>query len=199
MLTHFRVKNLEHYQHYRDRRPTWIKLYNDLLEDMKVMSLDVHDRWIWIGVLLLSSRYDNCIEHNPVQLQRLLGVESADISRLIEAGLVESCAPGQHTVPSEPDKRKEKSKDWSDDKQWLAFWEIYPRKDGKQNAMRAWAQIDPDMPLFAKIVADVRRRVKSDQWIRDNGQFIPHASTYLNQRRWDDGHHAGPTPKRVAL
>ena len=27
---------------------------------------------------------------------------------------------------------------------------------------------------------------KSDQWQRDNGAFIPHASTWLNQQRWED-------------
>ena len=29
-------------------------------------------------------------------------------------------------------------------------------------------------------------RVYCDQWNRDNGQFIPHPATWLNQRRWED-------------
>ena len=27
---------------------------------------------------------------------------------------------------------------------------------------------------------------KSDQWKKDNGQFIPNPTTWLNQRRWED-------------
>jgi len=27
---------------------------------------------------------------------------------------------------------------------------------------------------------------KSEQWTKDNGQYIPHAATWLNGRRWED-------------
>lgn len=27
---------------------------------------------------------------------------------------------------------------------------------------------------------------KSDQWQRDNGQYIPYPATWLNGRRWED-------------
>ena len=26
----------------------------------------------------------------------------------------------------------------------------------------------------------------SDEWKKDNGKYIPHPSTWLNQRRWED-------------
>lgn len=29
-------------------------------------------------------------------------------------------------------------------------------------------------------------QVNSKQWTKDNGQFIPHPSTWLNQSRWED-------------
>lgn len=67
------------------------------------------------------------------------------------------------------------------------FWQVYPNADGKQVALKAWAKIDPDVETVAKILADVERRRRSPQWTKDGGQFIPHASTYLNQRRWEDG------------
>jgi hypothetical protein len=28
--------------------------------------------------------------------------------------------------------------------------------------------------------------VASEQWRRDDGRFIPHPATWLNQRRWED-------------
>jgi hypothetical protein len=27
----------------------------------------------------------------------------------------------------------------------------------------------------------------SSQWLKEGGQFIPHARTYLHQKRWEDG------------
>ena len=30
------------------------------------------------------------------------------------------------------------------------------------------------------------KRSKSTDWTKDNGQFIPYPTTYLNQRRWED-------------
>lgn len=32
----------------------------------------------------------------------------------------------------------------------------------------------------------VERQKCSDQWTQNNGQFIPHPATWLNQGRWDD-------------
>jgi hypothetical protein len=37
------------------------------------------------------------------------------------------------------------------------------------------------------ILDGVNRASRSDQWRKDGGQFIPFASTWLNQRRWEDG------------
>ena len=62
------------------------------------------------------------------------------------------------------------------------FWKAYPRKDAKHPASLAWARTKASTALPA-ILADVDRRKGTKQW-REG--FIPHASTYLNQRRWED-------------
>lgn len=63
------------------------------------------------------------------------------------------------------------------------FWSVYPRKVGKQSAKRAFERVK--VPLET-LVAAVERQKCSDQWARDNGQYIPHPTTWLNQGRWDD-------------
>lgn len=63
------------------------------------------------------------------------------------------------------------------------FWKSYPRKVGKPVAFKAWNKQKPDLALVLTALAWQRT---SEQWARDNGQFIPHPSTYLNQRRWED-------------
>lgn len=66
------------------------------------------------------------------------------------------------------------------------FWTSYPRKDGKANAIKAFQKIAPDDNLLAKILGSLEAFCSSDQWRRDGGQFVPHAATWLNQRRWED-------------
>ena len=66
------------------------------------------------------------------------------------------------------------------------FWAAYPAKLAKTAAIRAWNAITPDAALADRIVADVQARRNSHDWTKDMGQFIPHPSTYLNQRRWED-------------
>ena len=41
--------------------------------------------------------------------------------------------------------------------------------------------------MQALIAADVAKRKRSAQWLKDNGQFIPLPATYLHQERFADG------------
>lgn len=66
------------------------------------------------------------------------------------------------------------------------FWEAYPRKTAKQQAFKAWAKLNPDSELVERIIAAIERQKQSDQWKRDNGQFIPYPTTWLNGGRWED-------------
>jgi uncharacterized protein YdaU (DUF1376 family) len=65
------------------------------------------------------------------------------------------------------------------------FWKVYPRKVGKKAAMKAWYKI-MDRPPIIHITESIARAVQTDQWKKDNGQFIPHPATWLNEGRWDD-------------
>ncbi len=66
------------------------------------------------------------------------------------------------------------------------FWAAYPAKLAKTAAIKAWNRLTPDDATTSRIVADVQARRNSHDWTKDMGQFIPHPSTYLNQRRWED-------------
>lgn len=82
------------------------------------------------------------------------------------------------------------------DADFESFWVRYPRKDGKQGARVEWHRIDPDEAAQRQIAADVDLRSRGPQWTKDGGQFIPHAKTYLHQRRWEDGY---TEPEAAAL
>ena len=74
------------------------------------------------------------------------------------------------------------------------FWGAYPRKAGLAPAKKAWAKLKPDDDLVRKIVEHVQARRSHPDWTQDAGRLIPHASTFLNQRRWGDPFQAsGPS------
>lgn len=66
------------------------------------------------------------------------------------------------------------------------FWSTYPRKIGKGAAELAWKKLKLDDTLQARIIQAVKAQCKSEQWRRDQGQFIPHPATWLNGKRWED-------------
>lgn len=68
-----------------------------------------------------------------------------------------------------------------------AFWQKYPRKVAKPQAIKSWRKINPDEQTQARIISAVCGARMSTAWLSDGGQYIPHPATYLNQRRWEDG------------
>ncbi len=62
------------------------------------------------------------------------------------------------------------------------FWSAYPRRVARNGAEKAWARLAPDDALVDRILADLGRR----DWANADPKFIPHPTTYLNNRRWED-------------
>jgi hypothetical protein len=68
------------------------------------------------------------------------------------------------------------------------FWQAYPRRTAKANALKAWRQIKPDETLLDAMLAAIRWQSSTDQWQRG---IIPHPASWLNARRWEDEHPDG--------
>lgn len=67
----------ERFQHYKDRDPTWVKLYRDLLSSESwVLGTDV-SRLVQVASVLLAARYSNQI---PLQWNLIKKVSSLDCS-----------------------------------------------------------------------------------------------------------------------
>lgn len=64
------------------------------------------------------------------------------------------------------------------------LWTAYPRKIGKTAAKKAFNRIK-GVPV-EKMLSAIANQKQSEPWQKDNGQFIPHPTTWLNQGRWDD-------------
>ena len=67
---------------------------------------------------------------------------------------------------------------------FLKFWEVYPRREGKGSALKAYQNIKEPKPMLSEILSSINDHSNSKQW--QNKEFIPHPATWLNQRRWED-------------
>lgn len=75
---------------------------------------------------------------------------------------------------------------------FAAFWKFYPRGENKQRAVKAWDKLKPDDTLIATMGRALAKQKASPDWQRGIG--IPHASTWLNGRRWEDEQRGLPQP-----
>lgn len=73
----------------------------------------------------------------------------------------------------------------SSDPDFEQFWNAYPRKVGKKKAQIAWRKAT-DKPEVVDMIKAVDLAKHTEQWTKDNGQYIPHPSTWLNEGRWAD-------------
>jgi chorismate mutase len=99
------------------------------------------------------------------------------------------------TVPREEKRREEKKKD-SEPVGFAEFWQEYPNHTAKANALKAWGKVPAE--LHPVIMAAVAVQRISAAWTKDNGQFVPHAATWLNGKRWEDDS-ASPVAKQESF
>lgn len=80
-------------------------------------------------------------------------------------------------------REPKKQPDWEPER-FENFWKYYPRGENKQAAIRAWDKLKPSSELIDTMAQALKRQVASEGWKQGIG--IPHASTWLNNRRWED-------------
>lgn len=74
-----RVRNWKRYQHYKERRPPWIKLHLELLENYELMECRASTRWLACGLLLLAARYENLIPCERNVIGKALNLNSQQV------------------------------------------------------------------------------------------------------------------------
>lgn len=77
------------------------------------------------------------------------------------------------------------------------FWQAYPKKKSKGQAEKAFNKIKPDEQLLATMIATIEQARKSEQWMKEDGQFIPYPATWLNAKGWEDEDVGPPRPDEI--
>lgn len=70
--------------------------------------------------------------------------------------------------------------------QFNEFYSKYPRKVKKQDVKKWFQKNKPSSELFSSMMNSLEQFRGCKDWLKDNGQYIPYPSTWLNQRRWED-------------
>lgn len=139
--------------------------------------------------------------------QQPLLKEQPGVAESATAGVAESATEGllkeQPQKTTLKDKRKTTPKDTlsrSLRERFDAFWTEYPKKKSKDAAEKAFAKRKPDEQLFADIMVGLGRAKTSVEWLKDDGQFVPHAASWLNAGGWQDEYReACYTPEELGV
>jgi len=109
MTLTFSVKNFERFQHYKDRSPPWIKLYNELLDDYSFGLLPDASKLHLVAIWLLASRSNNRIPHDPNWIaKRISATEKVDLELLRTSGFIEVQGAGAALAACKPDADPER-------------------------------------------------------------------------------------------
>ena len=124
------MKNWWKYQHYRDRRPPWIKIHQSILSDPAVMSLSKSDRWDLVTLWLRASDVEGTFPARVAHVRQTCGcgndhvascllarlesnglISKVDIRgprRVVASNLLHNSAPETETYKQEREKEKSK-------------------------------------------------------------------------------------------
>ena len=66
------------------------------------------------------------------------------------------------------------------------FWKLYPKKRSLKDAKKAWAKLKPNPELRETLITALGNQRLQHDWVKDNGQYVPLASSWLNGEKWTD-------------
>jgi len=93
--------------------------------------------------------------------------------------------PPSQNLATEPEVKTRIEPVVQKDPFFVEFWKAYPRKTNKEFAERVFAKLKVDDALLTKMIQAIHVQNKS-VWKDKEQQYIPHPSTWLNGKRWED-------------
>ena len=112
-----------------------------------------------------------------------IGNKSETVSEKIPGPIENNNIKINPPISPKGERRKTSEPQWMPER-FDAFWLAYPRGEKKQAAVAAWDKLHADEGLLNLMATGLKRQLESEEWQRGIG--IPYASTWINQRRWED-------------
>lgn len=210
-----KIKNFAKFQHFKDRRPPWIKLYRDILDNMEWHELDGDSAKALVMLWLIASENSGQLPEkknlafrlrmSEEKLSQLLSnlsdwLDCSDTELISTRYQDEPVADESYTDTVDFDAGETETETEIEEKKnscaatqrvpaqdsFDRFYSIYPKKKNRGDAEKAWKQLKPDALLVDRIVSAVERASKSKDWAKDGGQYIPYPASWLRAKGWED-------------
>lgn len=203
------------------RSREWIRVDCDLESDRVFCSLTHLQRDILTSIWRIRGRTGKCPPNDPVWIARAtqtsrkethcvpqalrvlisLGFLVLTYQQMNEDNLPDSSTGRNVTIRNETKEeppivppRGTRKSPLPYSKEFEEFWSVYPRKVAKIKAWESYQRLNPQNGLHQKILRSVAEHEKTGQWQKDGGEFIPHPTTFLNQKLFDDELASGKLP-----
>ena len=201
-MEYFRVKNLDQYQHYKDRNPPWIKLHQTVLDDYEFACLHDASKLHLVLIWLLASRSDNFLPYDSAFIQRRINAtESVDLDALLHGGFIEkvnknnkvtnaSAVLADCAKDARPETETETETETDIETIFDEFWKLYPSRSPHQNpkkpARDSFARKVKNGSTADEIIAGAKRYADLIRTSKTEPQHVAQAVTFLNQERYKD-------------
>ncbi len=195
-----KIRNWDKFQHFKDRRPPWIKLYRDILEDPDWHALDGEMAKHLVMLWLIASENDGNLpdirkisfrlrirEDKAKQLLNSLShwLVQDDITLISDRYHDDAPETETETETEKKDivRENKKSRVEETTDHFEVWYAAYPLHKGRGAALRAyrtahtktgWGQLLEGAQAFAR------------QCAGKDPQFIPYPASWLNKERWAD-------------
>jgi len=191
------VINWSRYNPRKDHKhPRWFAFSNDFFNDPKFYSFTHCEIAGWIYILCMASKENSAMvrlyfEHMQYATKATKDEITVLLKKLEKTQCIQVRVLGKYSTlhyntiqNTNVQTAVRTSLTCSLD--FDAAYKEYPRKVGRLAAEKSWNKIAPDAETQKSILMALAIQKKSDQWVKDNGAFIPHPSTWLNGHRWKD-------------
>jgi hypothetical protein len=199
-----RIKNWHQFQHFKDRRPPWVKLYRDLLDDLEWHELEPKAAKTLVMLWLIASDNDGILPDAKKLAFRLRTTESATLdlvsklSHWLDQDDIDPISDGyQSDRPEESREETEKRREEAE-RRFKTFYSAYPRKVAPDAARKAFDKRDVTDELLALMLAAIEAQGLKAKCDAGEARFVCHPATWLNEGRWKDDD-AADKPKERGL
>ena len=194
------VKDWGDYQHYKDRKPTWIKLKTDVFSNYGICKLSDPAKLLLIAAWTIASKntdgslYDDfeyvkksCHLSTFIKPEHWLEIKKNGF--LLASNTVSNCTKeilesvSVSVSISESNNKVKVKNEYSEE--FLEFWKIYPPNRGaKPKAFESYQKSRKETD-HETIIRGARSYAAECSRNGTEIKFIAHPTTWLNQKRWE--------------
>lgn len=187
-----KTKNWSRFQHYRGRRPPWIKLHRGLLDDVTFSRLPDASRALAPMLWLIASESQNGdIDMTLSDLSYRLRMINSDFvsafkplifARYFSCDEIDASKPlSLHKQNGASERETETEKNILFDEEFSIWYKSYPRRQARGDAEKAYKAVRQTVDAKTLLDGAIRAQRQFPE-----KQYTPLPATWLRDKRWLD-------------